>query len=455
MTESELPLWLGLWLATAAYLLVRHWASGRGAGLVLTYVLSYGAIHWLAAALYALPWYNAPAIEVTAIGLRVAALGMVAFALGGELGLLLSHRYGRPPAAADDSGASVAPRTATLYLVMGVLAYVVVAPVASSLPTIGAFVSTTSSLMVLGVGLKAWNGWQAGRRTVTWAWLITSTTFPAMTLLGQGFLGFGFAAMLIVVAFVASFYRPRWIVIVAGVLVTYLGISVYVTYMRDRRDIRSVVWGGEAMSARLETLAAAFSDFEWFDLTRIEHLRRIDERLNQDALVGAAVQGIESEAVPLAMGGTLVDAVVALVPRAIWPNKPVEAGSGNVVSDYTGLRFVDGTSVGIGHVMEWYINFAMPGLWIGLAAFGAALVFIDRTAAAYLREGDAGRFALWFLPGTSLLGVGGSFVETSASAAASLLLAWVLLHVTARWDDLARPADDDASRASGAEHDWR
>ena len=97
MTESELPLWLGLWLATAAYLLVRHWASGRGAGLVLTYVLSYGAIHWLAAALYALPWYNAPAIEVTAIGLRVAHQAHDA-GIGAGLGrraCLDAHRLGR------------------------------------------------------------------------------------------------------------------------------------------------------------------------------------------------------------------------------------------------------------------------------------------------------------------------------------------------------------------------
>lgn len=441
MDEPTLGLWLLVWMVTAAYLLVRHWGAGRSAGLVFTCVLSYGAMHWLAAALYALPWYSAPGVDTTAVGLRVATIGMIAFAIGGEIGIWLSQRFGVAVPESDEA-AIAAPRIVTLYIVAGAVAYGIVAPAASTLPTIAALVATTSSLMVLGVALKAWNSWQRGRTMATWGWLAASAVFPVMTLVGQGFLGFGFAAMVIVAAFVASFYRPRWQVVVAGALVAYMGMSVYVTYMRDRRDIRAVVWGGEAMLTRFDTLGDTFAEFEWFDLTRIEHLRRIDERLNQDALVGLAVQGIETEAVPLAMGGTLVDAAISLVPRAIWPDKPVMAGSGNVVSDYTGLHFAEGTSVGIGHVMEWYINFAMPGIVFGFVAMGALLVFIDRTAAAWLYRGDVGRFAIWFLPGTSLLSVGGSFVETTATAAASWVLAWSLQRFTHRWENSGRAVHD-------------
>lgn len=59
-STADLQLWLLVWLVTAAYILVRHWRSQLGTGLVFTYVLSYGAIHWLAAAIYLLPWYTAP-----------------------------------------------------------------------------------------------------------------------------------------------------------------------------------------------------------------------------------------------------------------------------------------------------------------------------------------------------------------------------------------------------------
>ena len=375
----------------------------------------------------------------------MATIGLVAFAVGGEIGSGLFNRFG--PLVPDTAERRlVSPPLVNAYLFGGAAIYLGVYPVVSSLPTATALASTSSSLMVLGVALKAWNAWQRGATVRIWLWLAASIVFPLLTLVGQGFLSFGMAAMLVVATFVAGFYRPRWHVVVAGMLVAFLGLSVYVTYMRDRRDIRAVVWAGEAMSERVGILADTFDSMEWFDPTRLEHLRRVDDRLNQNALVGAAVDGIRSGAVEPAWGGTIVDAAIALIPRAIWPSKPVSAGSGYLVSDYTGLTFAEGTSVGIGHVMEWYINFAMPGIVLGFLALGALVVFVDRSAAAWLQAGDAGRFTFWFLPGMSLLYVGGSFVEMAATAGASLAVAWglqrVLGHAPHALDD---PADDAGS----------
>jgi hypothetical protein len=64
------------------------------------------------------------------------------------------------------------------------------------------------------------------------------------------------------------------------------------------------------------------------------------------------------------------------------------------------------------------------------------LVFVDRSAAAWLHHGDVGRFSLWFLPGTSLLNVGGSFVETAATAASCWVIALGVRRVTSRWTDM-------------------
>jgi hypothetical protein len=119
MNHPELGLWLVIWLLAAGCLLARHWGQGRGAGLVLTYVLSYGAIHWLAAALYTLPWYGSPAIDVTVVGLRVATIGMVAFVVGGEVGVRLFARFGIEPPGDDDRHV-VSGRVVALYIVAGV-----------------------------------------------------------------------------------------------------------------------------------------------------------------------------------------------------------------------------------------------------------------------------------------------------------------------------------------------
>ena len=426
--DPELQFWLLVWLLAATFILARHWRTGRGAGLVFTYVLSFGAIHWMAAALYVLPWYGSAAIDYTVIGLRVSAIAMSAFAVGGELGSVLFERFG--PRVPQASGRRLmSPRIVNVYLVGGLVFYGSVYPLLAGLPTVSALAATSFSLIVLGLALKSWNAWQTERRLLVWLWLLVSSGFPLMTLIGQGFLSFGFAAMVIVATFVAGFYRPRWQVVLAGLLVGYMGLSVYVTYMRDRRDIRAVVWGGDAVSSRVDILMDTFQAMEWFDPTRLEHLTRVDERLNQNALVGAAVDGIQSEAVPLAMGGTIIDAAIALVPRALWPSKPVTAGSGNIVSDYTGLTFAEGTSVGVGHVMEWYINFALPGVLLGFVLLGGVTVFVDRAAAAWLHYGDVGRFSLWYLPGMSLLNVGGSFVEMTATAAAAWAIVWTLRRV--------------------------
>jgi hypothetical protein len=430
--DATLQVWLITWLIAAAYILVRHWRTGRGAGLMFAYVFSFGAIHWLAAAIYIIPWYNSAALDLTVLGLRMATIGLIAFGAGGEIGAVLFRRRG-DFVREDEVGVAADPRVVNLYIAAGVAFYGVVSPILSALPTVSALVSTASSLMVIGVALKAWNGWQAGMPGRSWLWLGASVIFPFVTLVGQGFLGFGFAAMLIVAAFVASFYRPRWQVVVVGVLVAYAGLSVYVTYMRDRRDIRAVVWGGDAMGSRVNRLAETFTQMEWFSPNDIEHLRRVDDRLNQDALVGAAVDNITSGVVPLAHGQTITDAVLALIPRALWPSKPIVAGSGDLVADYTGLVVAEGTSVGIGHVMESYINFGTPGVIVIFVLLGGVIVFVDRAASAALHRGDVAQFALWFLPGLNLLQVGGSFAELTSSAAAGVVIALAFGRITARF----------------------
>jgi hypothetical protein len=219
------------------------------------------------------------------------------------------------------------------------------------------------------------------------------------------------------------------------VLLGYLGLSVYVTYMRDRRDIREVVWSGAAFADRIARVEETFLDPEFFDPRRPEHLLRVEERLNQDALVGAAVTYLASRPREFAQGTTFVQALVALVPRAIWPDKPVVGGSGDLVTTYTGIRFAEGTSVGIGQVMEAYVNFGRDGVVILFFILGGVIAWVDRWSALRLRQGDGTGFLVWYLPGLCLLQVGGSLSEMTAAAAAAWIMAFMVNRVAAykRW----------------------
>lgn len=445
LDDLNLEYWLCGWLLTAAYVLARHWRSHTSAGLVMTYVLSFSTLHVLAPALALLPWYYFPAIELTAAGLRESVIAMVAFAAGAELAAFAKRRT-------EATGTEwvtryvLSGKMITIYLCVALFLYGVVAPLAGRLPTVGAIASTGSTLLAVAVALKAWNARITNRNGQALLWMVSTITFPLITVIAQGFLGYGFAATLIVFSLMASFSRPGWKTVVVTVLLAYTGLSIYVTYMRDRGDIRSVVWGGATLEDRFDQLSTTISTTEWFDLTNQAHLDRIQGRLDQDFLVGAAAAYLEDGNVPFAYGSTIVAAAVAVVPRALWPDKPVVGGSGDIVTTYTGIKFAEGTSVGVGHVLELYINFGTAGVIGGFLIIGLLVTYIDRTSALYLNDGNAERFLLWYLPGLSLLQIGGAMSEVVATAGASLVLVLIVNRIAAHLGGPQQEAAPDAPR---------
>jgi hypothetical protein len=213
----------------------------------------------------------------------------------------------------------------------------------------------------------------------------------------------------------------------------YLGFSFYVNYMRDREEIRTAVWGQQSLSFRVDQIVTTLRNFEWFNPYSEQHLQRVDARLNQNVFVGAAVSQLH-ESQTYAYGETLRQALLALVPRVLWPEKPVFGGSGNLVREYTGFRFSEGTSVGVGQVLEFYINFGTVGVVVGFLVFGVVMALIDAIARRQLIADNWQGFVLWYLVGISCLQVGGSLVEVFGSAGASVAVA-VLLNqfILTRW----------------------
>jgi hypothetical protein len=241
-------------------------------------------------------------------------------------------------------------------------------------------------------------------------------------MLASGFLGYGVYAASILLVFVCSYYRPRWHLLVGLTVLVYLGLSIFVTYMRDRGDFRDTVWGGRGYGDRIEKIYTMFSQFEWFDPHNDRHLETVDGRLNQNYLVGMAVENLQKGAVPYANGSTIANAMLALIPRIIWPDKPARAGSPMIVSEYTGLTFAEGTSVGVGQVMEFYINFGRWGIIAGFFCFGLIIRWFDWKAASCLAREDEMGFMTWFLPALAFMQTGGSLIEVVGSFAASTIL---------------------------------
>jgi hypothetical protein len=128
------------------------------------------------------------------------------------------------------------------------------------------------------------------------------------------------------------------------------------------------------------------------------------------------------------MGDSVWEGFLALVPRALWPDKPVFAGSPQIVSKMTGLQLSRKTSFGVGNVMEFQINFGIPGVVIGFFVLGWLIGTLDLKAAAAEARGDLGGVILFFLPCVALIQPNGSLVELFGGSAAALVgaFAWNL-----------------------------
>ncbi len=418
----RLALWLAAWLAAAAVILYSRGKRGAvGSGLVLAYLVNLWLLHWPAAATYLLPWYWYFNLDVVEAGFQQSTYAVIAFAVGSVLVAPLLLRGFRFPARAAPRAPE--PRLAKVYMVVGLACYLILVRLAESFATITALLAAGWNLLVVGLALASWEAWQRGRRGASLGWLVVAACLPFFTIVAQGFLWYGAAAFLSVFSFFVTFYRPRWKLVLMACLIAYLGTSLYVTYMRDRLAIRDVVWRDQPLVDRLEVVYLTLSNPEWFNAPNVAHLQAIDLRLNQNLLVGAAVHYQRARLQDFAHGETLWLALVALVPRVVWPGKPAVAGSEDLVTKYTGIPFVQGTSVGIGQVMEFYINFGVVGVVLGFLILGVIVRVVDSAAGHRLVKGDWQGFTLWYLPGLALLQVGGSLVELTSSAGAAIATA--------------------------------
>lgn len=423
-------LWLAIWLAVAVFVVARAHAR-RSVGLVAAYMGNLWIIHWLGASAYVFDgWRRVNDPNQVARGFELCTYGVLALAVGLEM----RYRRERPPA--DTPPDAIGTRDLESFtkfgMVVGFISYFVLLPVLGGVATLTAVISCGLSLFTTCVTLRAWSEWRAGRQRQALRWGSVLAILPLLTVAAQGFLGYGTLNLVTALALLVREVKRRAVAIGLATLMAYAGLSFYVSYMRDRSEIRSVVWGGRDLFDRVESIGGTFLATEPFDWTDPAHLRRLDERLNQNALVGAADEYLSAGRTSYAHGGTLLQALTSLIPRALWPDKPFGAGSMNIVTEYTGIRFARNTSVGVGVVLELFINFGTAGVAAGMFFIGYLLGALDRRAASRLEAKDWRGFLLVYLPSLSLLQVGGMFLEITAAAAGSYLLARVVITLHAR-----------------------
>ncbi len=446
---------IGLWFAVLLVIVLMQRARATlGVGLVLAYYMNLALIHLPGAVLYLDPLYAYYKREWIELGFEQATFAIMAFGVG-AIGTMWFLRQSRQAVEIMPVTAlSFHPWLSRFYVGLGLLSFFIIQPFLRDVPTVSAVTSVLNQLLLLGICLGMWNAWHARRRFAFVLWVVALGALPVMTIVFQGFIGFGTVALMTGLAFLASFFRPRWVVVVVGVVFVVVGLSAFVTYFRDRDQIRRVVWGNESFEERTAQFLETFSEFEMIDPANPRHLNSIDSRLNQNWLVGAAVENLLNGKADFRNGGTLVDALTALVPRAIWPDKPVRAGSGSLVTDATGIEFSTTTSIGVGQVLEFYFNFGTPAVVLGAFFWGIALALLDVAASRYLLQGNARRFTLSYLMGLGLIQPGGSLVDVAATTAAAIVAAFVVNDFLVPFfiGGMQEPDGEDAAPKSALQH---
>ncbi len=271
-SDSLVPLlWTwGLIICPMLYLVLRR----PGCGLVASFCFQMWMLYWLGSLIHTFPWAALEGTEETLLGFQQATYAMAAFAVGVVIAgpafgrAMLGKGFPQAPPVGFEPEMDITK--ARGYITMGLVAYFILRPTIGRFQGLMAVPTSASQLVVTGCCLKCWMAAKTDGKPGLMRALPQTFLIPLVVLVKQGFMSYGVLAISTIGLFVAQFFRPRWILAFAAVISAYVGMTAYVTYMRDRDEIRAVLWGGEATSltAKLQLVWHTASTFDLFDPKR-------------------------------------------------------------------------------------------------------------------------------------------------------------------------------------------
>ena len=253
--------------------------------------------------------------DLVEIGMRFATLGAVCFVIGVWLArrstrkMTLRPEVDRP----DFWWACLIGGWALIYGLTPLY----------HIASISAAIEKGGGIWMLGVllGLRAACRDSDLKRVAIWVGALL--VFPVLVLLLGGFLSYGAAAIVIACSVLTISIRSSWRLTIGVAIFVFLGMSIFVNYFEHRDNIRHEVWGGAPLETRIDSVIDIARDFQWLDFSNRKHLVALDQRLNQNYFIGLAAERIQEGQVNYLRGDSIWDGVISLIPRLLWPEKPV------------------------------------------------------------------------------------------------------------------------------------
>src|SRR6202042_3089361 len=109
--------------------------------------------------------------------------------------------------------------------------------------SLSAVISSLGALMIVGACLRLWVARQGGNLGKQWQTIALLPLLPLLTLVKDGFLGFGTYWLLAIVSFLFNQSKQaRLGYYLLAPLVAFVALSIFVNYMASRTEFRQLVW---------------------------------------------------------------------------------------------------------------------------------------------------------------------------------------------------------------------
>ena len=242
------------------------------------------------------------------------------------------------------------------------------------IPTLGAVLSQTAFLVDTGMMVLCLHAAYSGQ----WSSLVPAGVLYAakylvfVALSGHAGVLFINAMVLICIAVFAVRIKYSYLPIVFLVAVLLFFPAAY--WLAGRERLRTAIAEGADRWTKLSYTVDIFLNPP--PSKELDLLKAYRGRGDYSDLMAAALAHTPARE-PFAGGESYYLAFTAVVPRALWPDKPFRLGGSEFVSRYTGIVFGENTSVGMNYMFEMYVNFGEIGVYFGMALLGGTLAWME------------------------------------------------------------------------------
>jgi hypothetical protein len=309
-------------------------------------------------------------------------LGLLAMAMGIYIGwrpIIVAGLLPREERSYIDAPSHINERVGWVTFVVGAVAESIV-PFVWSIPTLGTAVNCLSAMARVGLLILLLAAIKTGR----WKRFVSAVAvFAVLAVVGSLSSGFTFLRMntllpLIIIFFASSGFAVRYM------LPAILAIPLFVSGISAWLATRDMIRGSSPIDdlPYLDQVATFFAAYvsNLSVPTAQSALDMILYRVDMSDILAAQVRH-QPEFEPYAFGETVYSAFYTLIPRFIWPDKPVVAGGSEFYQRFTGLvrSGDDVTSIGVAYPFELYANGGPVVVVVGLAVIGFICARLELT----------------------------------------------------------------------------